>query len=258
MKKHLFLALCIGLTLVSCGGDNESGTTRLQVALIDAPGDYQEVNIDIHDVQINYGTDEEGWTSLTTVESGIYDILDLTNGVEAVLANVEVPSGRLSQIRLVLGTDNSIMIDGQSIDLNTPSAQQSGLKLNVNADLVEGVDYKMLLDFDAARSIVKAGNSGKYNLKPTIRVIAEAQSGSIKGIVDPSSFSSAIIAVINQDSISTYTDDQGMFLLQGVAPGTYDVSVVPEETSGYEPKELGGIEVILGEQNDMGTIVLDN
>lgn len=239
-----------------CGND-DPGTTKLQVALIDAPGDYEEVNIDIQDVQINYSEDDEGWVSLSTVESGVYDILDLTNGVEAVLANVEVPSGRLNQIRLVLGTENTVVINDQTIDLTTPSAQQSGLKLNVNADLVEGVDYKLLLDFDAARSIVKAGNSGKYNLKPTIRVIAEAQSGSIKGQIDPSTVNAAIIAVLNGDSISTYSDEAGKFLLQGVLPGTYDVSVLPEETAGYLKKEIEGVEVVLGAQNDLGTITLE-
>lgn len=148
------------------------------------------------------------------------------------------------------------MINGQTIDLTTPSAQQSGLKLNINADLVEGIDYKLLLDFDAARSIVQAGNSGKYNLKPTIRVINEALNGSIKGEVDPATIRTAIIAVIGEDSISTYTDDLGKFLLQGVTPGVYDISLIPEELD-YITKLLDNVEVVLGERSDLGVITLD-
>ena len=83
--------------LSSCG-DSENGTTKLQVALIDAPGDYEQVNIDIQDVQVNFSTDDSSWEILDVVESGVYDILDLTNGVETQLANVEVPAGRLNQI----------------------------------------------------------------------------------------------------------------------------------------------------------------
>lgn len=254
-KSYLFLFLMGSIVLSSCG-DSENGTTKLQVALIDAPGDYEQVNIDIQDVQVNFSTDDSSWESLDVVEAGVYDILDLTNGVEAQLTNVEVPAGRLNQIRLVLGPDNSIVINGQTIDLTTPSAQQSGLKLNVNADLIEGIDYKLLLDFDAARSIVQAGNSGKYNLKPTIRVINEALNGSIKGEVDPATIRTAIIAVIGEDSISTYTDDLGKFLLQGVTPGVYDISLIPEE-SDYITKLLDNVEVVLGERNDLGVITLD-
>ena len=65
--------------------------------------------------------------------------------------------------------------------LTTPSAQHSGLKLNVHAELTEGITYKILLDFDAARSIVKTG-SGAYNLKPVIRTITEATSGLSKAM----------------------------------------------------------------------------
>lgn len=254
-KSYISLLVMGSFVFSSCG-DSENGTTKLQVALIDAPADYEQVNIDIQDVQVNFSTDDSGWESLDVVEAGVYDILDLTNGVEAQLANVEVPAGRLNQIRLILGPNNSIVINGQTIDLTTPSAQQSGLKLNVNADLLEGIDYKLLLDFDAARSIVEAGNSGKYNLKPTIRVINEALNGSIKGEVDPATIRTAIIAVIGEDSISTYTDDLGKFLLQGVTPGVYDISLIPEE-SDYITKLLDNVEVILGEQSDVGVIKLD-
>ena len=48
-------------------------------------------------------------------------------------------------------------MDGQERLLTTPSAQHSRLKLNVHAELKEGITYKMLLDFDAAPSIVKTG-----------------------------------------------------------------------------------------------------
>ena len=243
--------------MLSCSNNNDSGTTRLQVALIDAPGDYEAVNIDIQDVQINYSAGDDAWESLVGVSTGMVNILDLTNGVEAALADAEVPSGRLNQIRLVLGNANTLVIDGQTYDLTTPSAQQSGLKLNVNADLAEGVDYKLILDFDAARSIVSAGNSGQFNLKPVIRVVAEAQNGSIKGELDPSTINAAVIAVQNEDSISTYTDDLGKFLLRGVEPGIYAVSVIPDADSGYVNKEMIDVVVVIGELNDLGVITLE-
>ncbi len=46
--------------------------------------------------------------------------------------------------------------------MKTPSAQQSGLKLNVHEEFLQGVAYEYIIDFDAARSIVKTGNGQVY------------------------------------------------------------------------------------------------
>src|SRR5690606_12591339 len=74
----------------SCSDDdNDSklpgdGTAKVQVVLVDAPGDYEEVNVDIQDVMINRTEDgENGWVSLTDVEAGVYDLLKLTGGNRA-------------------------------------------------------------------------------------------------------------------------------------------------------------------------------
>jgi len=71
--------------------------------------------------------------------------------------------------------------------LDTPSAQQSGLKQKHGFDVEANTEADLVLDFDACRSIVKAGNSGnsgKYNLKPVITVMP-LLTESIVGAVDP-------------------------------------------------------------------------
>ena len=171
MKTYnfLFVTLLMLLTVFSACDDQEAGNARLVVRLTDAPADYQEVNVDIQSVEVNVSG--SGWTSLENTNSGVYNLLDLTNGLSVVLADAEIPAGYVSQLRLVLGDNNTLKMDDVIHDLSTPSAQQSGLKLQVNTDLIAGITYEILLDFDAARSVVKAGNSGKHNLKPVIRAI---------------------------------------------------------------------------------------
>ena len=160
----------------------------------------------------------------------------------------------MSQIRLILGDNNSIKIDGNEIDLTAPSAQHSGLKLNVHAELTEGITYKILLDFDAARSIVKTGN-GKYNLKPVIRSITEAQSGAIKGVVDSVESIPAVFAIVADDTVATtYADENGKFLLKGVPAGTYTVSFDPKE--GYQGFQKTDVSVTIGSVTDLGTVTL--
>ncbi|WP_299464642.1 DUF4382 domain-containing protein [uncultured Microscilla sp.] len=251
----LILSLFLMVGMFSACKKSDGGTARITVRMIDAPGDYEEVNIDIQDVQIKASDDNgaNGWTSLGGVKTGVYDLIKLTGGLEAVLADAEIPAGRVSQIRLVLGDKNTVKIDGNTLALTTPSAQQSGLKINLNADIAEGVTYSVLLDFDAARSVVATG-SGKYNLKPVIKAIAEATSGSIKGTIDPQEATPAVYAIKDSDSTSAYTNDNGEFIIKGLDAGIY--KVVFEPKTGYEGHTVESVEVILGEVKDMGTITI--
>src|SRR5690606_38908682 len=126
-----------------------------------------------------------GWTTLNNINPGVYNLLDFSNGKDTLLAASTLPAGRISQIRLILGPDNSLVLkDGTSHALKTPSGQTSGLTVKIDADLVPDVTYVVLLDFDAAKSIVEKGN-GTYSLKPVIRTITQAVAGGIRGNVTP-------------------------------------------------------------------------
>ena len=53
------------------------------------------------------------------------------------------------------------------------------------------------MDWDVQKSIVKAGNSGNYNLKPVIRVTAEANSGTISGRIADSTETETVLMPID-------------------------------------------------------------
>ena len=141
LKPAIFLAV-LGLGLTSCSDDDTDDAiteenARVTVRMIDAPGDYDAVIVDVKDVMIQVEaeqgvTDEEGWLSLDDVEAGQYNLLELTGGMTQLLADSEIPAGFVSQMRLVLGPDNFVEIGEDLIPLATPSAEQSGLKLNLN------------------------------------------------------------------------------------------------------------------------------
>ena len=168
MNKNIFMvAICLFaiLGLHSCSDDNPENTSRVQLKLIDAPGDYQEVNVEIIDVLYNSTENDEGWKSITEDDFSpiIVDLTELIAGNELLLSDVIIPSGMLQQIRLVLGDNNTLVVEGEAnpINLDTPSGQQSGLKLKTNTELEPGYSYTFILDWDVQKSVVKAGNSGK-------------------------------------------------------------------------------------------------
>src|SRR5260221_321957 len=246
--------LIIGMAalMFGCSKDSAQNAT-LQVRLTDAPGDFQEVNIDIQDVQVS--ADTGGWKSLD-VKKGVYNLLKFTNGLDTLLGTVELPAGKVSQIRLVLGSNNTVKISDQVKPLTTPSAQQSGLKIQVHTTLTAGFTYKITLDFDAARSIVSTG-SGAFILKPVIRSIVDAQSGAIKGMVTPAASTPAVDAIQGTETVATtYADPStGNFLLKGLAAGSYSVAFAPK--TGYvTPPDLTNVTVTVGNVTDVGTITI--
>ena len=250
--KSLIALVLVAAVLVACDSNN---TAHLEVRLTDSPGEYDAVNIDIRGIEINAeeGNVTSGWKTIE-VEDGIYNLLELTNGNDTLLSSIELPAGKVAQLRLVLGDNNSVVVDGNEIPLTTPSASESGLKLNVHAELTEGITYKILLDFDAARSVVRTGNGG-YNLKPVIRMITEPTTGAIKGVVEPIESLPAVFAIAAGDTLATsYADENGKFLLKGVPAGTYTVSFDSKE--GFIDLDKTSVTVTTGTATDLGTIVL--
>jgi hypothetical protein len=262
--RNLFLwaAAVASLSFYSCDKKDASSTgkARLQVALTDEPGNYDEVNIDVQDVRINYSNDTaNGWTSLAGVKTGVYDILRLANGRDTILADAEVTTGKIQQIRLILGPNNFVKLNGQTYPLQTPSAQQSGLKIKINQDVAEGVAYKLLLDFDASRSIVQTGNSNsnnqKYILKPVIRATLEAIGGSVRGYVLPNTFATAVYALSGTDTVAgTYTIN-GAYMLKGLTSGTYTLAFAPSDST-YKTQSKTGVNVTTNNVTTVDTVRL--
>ncbi|WP_298530953.1 DUF4382 domain-containing protein [uncultured Algibacter sp.] len=261
--------ILIALLFVNCEDNNSSETNetaRVQLKLVDEPGDYEEVNIQIIDIQ--YQSDEdEGWQSFTP-EVGFpinVDITELIAGNSLLLSDEIVPIGILKQVRLVLSDNNTLKIEGEEelIPLDTPSAQQSGLKLNLDEELEAGFVYSFILDWDVQKSIVKAGNSGKYILKPVIKVNAEISSGSISGkvieIVEEveTPIINQIVEVYSTDDVlvkDTLTDENGNFVVQGLEAGTYTLKITKE---GYLDFTSTEITVTVGNVEFLENIILE-
>jgi hypothetical protein len=256
-KNFLKMACVLSMMIFFISCSDESKNARVEIRLTDAPGDYEAVNLDIDSVYINADANakQKGWIAMP-VKGGTYDLLKLTNGLDTLVGTFEIPAGQISQIRLKLGDGSTLQAGGQTYDLDVPSGQQSGLKIQVHQQIQEGITYKFLLDFDVAKSIVLTG-AGQYKLKPVIRAITEAQSGAIKGQISPAEASPAVYAIAGQDTVaSAFCDEQGVFLLRGIPAGTYTVSFEPKE--GFLGMQEDNIEIEIGSVTQMGTLEIDH
>lgn len=170
MKTTVLFALLtltfMGIFYACTKSESASTGTSLKVRLTDNPYNAQEVNVDIREVRVNY-KDSSEWAVLPT-NSGIYNLLNLQNGVDTLLASGTIPGNFLGEIRFVLGTNNSIKIGNVVYPLTIPSGSETGLKLKVGRNLQEGSD-ELTVDFDAEMSVHQTGN-GNYMLKPVLKL----------------------------------------------------------------------------------------
>jgi len=249
----IFIVITLFVATACSGGeDDRQEHARVQIYLTDAPGYYQEVNIDVVSVRVIIN---DSLISLRT-NAGKYNILDFVNGKDTLLVEDEIPAGYLSQIRLVLGEDNSVMRDNQHYDMKTPSAQQSGLKLNVHEDIHPGISYAYVLDFEADKSIVRTGN-GRHQLKPVIRVFTKAVSGALKGVSWPPEAKSYISAINASDTVGTYADTvTGEFMIIGLEEGNYNVNF--DSIDGFRDSTLIDISVLYGQITQLDTMKLES
>lgn len=154
------------LFIMGCKKEETEG--RIMVRLTDAPAAYQQVNVEILKVRVHMSNGS--WTDLPT-NSGVYNLLSLQNGIDTTIVNTtQLPAGDITQMRLVLGSNNTLMADSVTYPLTVPSGSESGIKLVGGLSIPGNSTLNVLIDFDANQSIVQGGN-GDYQLKPVIKVV---------------------------------------------------------------------------------------
>lgn len=262
----------LGVAACGGGGGGIGGTGgamgTMRVSMTDAPAcGYDNVWVTVKSVRVHQSSSavdgDGGWSEvLVDAPNGRrIDLLTLRNGVQTELGVTALPAGTYRQMRLVLAANgnsapfaNAVRVSGETQEraLDTPSAQQSGLKLNVGVTVPEGQEAHVLLDFDACKSVVRAGNSGKYNLKPVIDVTTLLQDAGLRisGFVG-AALANAATSVSVQASgptgpvvvKSTTPAANGSFLLYPVPAGIYDVVIAsPAHATGV----MTGVPVVSG------------
>ena len=253
----LLFVLLIVASIAGCKKNEKAeGTTKVEIRMTDAPGDFDAIKLNVKSVVLVSG----GKPYTFSVTHGSFDILDFrigTSSPDILLATEDMPSGEITEVRLILqDSGNSIVVAGVEQELKTPSAQSSGwkVKLTENPELVPGATYSLLLDFDAAKSIVSTGN-GKYILKPVVRGITVATSGLISGTVLPLAAHPEVLVISGVDTVGTMADAvTGKFIVGGLSTGTYQVKIVP--VAGYQTAEINNVNVTAGQSTSLGQVTL--
>ncbi len=282
MKNYSLLGLAgaavLGLAGCSKNSSDDAGTNsaKLEVRLVDAPGDFHAVVLDVRQVEVHLKDENnpDGWQTLAFTPQAV-NVLDYVNGKSALLVNTDFAPGDLKEIRLILGPNSYVTgTDDQRYDLKTPSGQTSGVKLKLDkATLRQRETFQLVLDFNVAKSIVergswKHGNDKKerYLLKPVVRVLAQDVKGGLRGTVAPAPSRPQVLAIrssiVGPDTVSTFADASGAYQLGALPAGTYQVQFFPTTTApagepAYRNVVRTGITVANDQVTDLGATPLN-
>ncbi len=200
MKLGTILALTLLSTLVACKsgtsllGGETSGlpasadspslpvssfpvtANNLRISLTDAPSrDLKSVFVNIDHAELFVQKGGARGRIIVSQGLGMVDLMTLRNGVLLPMQDMSLSTGlQITGIRLILKGENNhaIKSDDSRCEMQTPSAQQSGIKIHLAQPftLESGSVYSMVMDFDAEKSVVVKGNGGCL-LKPVLKLL---------------------------------------------------------------------------------------
>ena len=264
LSAWIILSLSTLIFTACSGGGGSSGgdTGTLSMALTDSScSGYKAIYVTIDEVRVKKkdgsSNGNSGWKTVATPMK-TYNLLKLVNGATEILGEDELETGTYHQIRLIIGktaeSENNINgvphpyanyvefeDDSEDEPLKIPSGYQTGVKLVHTFEVEADSFVELVLDFEACKSVVETG-SGKYILKPTIKVIETANKYDVYGKVTDDTdepIEGALVSAQISDGLSasvvrsTLTSDvegeKGQYSLL-LSPGqTYNIVVYSEE-----------------------------
>ncbi len=180
--------------LVACGS-----STKVTLELTDAPPDtaaIAHVFVSLERVEVHVAGDDEavsdadaesaggdangaedgpgGWRTVTP-KAGTFDLVGLQNDVRASLGELDLPSGKLTQIRLFIdgaARNEVVLTSGTTCSLDLSNVPPTGIKINhpfKALDVSESSRLTLVVDFDLNESLDQTA-ACSFALKPVIKL----------------------------------------------------------------------------------------
>lgn len=172
--KSPFLTGSLIILLLGCSVNNVndiSDQSIISVSLKAKSGELNEVFIEVKDVQLKLASNLSApgnWVSLNTTNQGVYNFYDLQENSKLLLVeNVSLKSDYLQELKLVLGDENSIIINSQFFDFNISENGLLEAKNSIGLQLLPGKIYDIIIEFDIDESVIFNQQDG-FNLEPKI------------------------------------------------------------------------------------------
>jgi hypothetical protein len=263
------------LVFFSCHKSNSSdsnpnipkGQSQVSVYMTDGPADFTRVMIDIRQVAIEIDTatkqndsdrDDQwddnycGWHrtkdnssviwDTLNITPGVYDLLQLRNGADTLLASGLYATGKILKIRITLGSDNTVYTDSTThypLEIFGPHPYFTINVSRTNVDNVTNNEFKVWLDFNLGRSVFFW--SGTYYLNPYFVIFNYMQSAKVEGKVLPAGAGALVTGISGKDTIYAVPFYSGQFKFTNVPTGTWSFNF--KGRNGFSDTTISNIRV---------------
>lgn len=257
------------------------GKSQVSIYMMDDPIQYSKVLIDIRQVAVLVDTgakqtdsdhDDQwddnycGWHrtrenrsvfwDTLDITPGVYDLLQLRNGVDTLLASGLIPSGKILKVKITLGSDNTIYTDSAThypLEVFGPHPYFTINVRRVDVSAASSNDFKLWLDFNLERSIFFW--NGEFLLKPYIVVFNDQVQAKLKGEALPKRKVALITAYSSSDTLYAIPDwSDGDYMMRNVPAGTYSINFKGRD--GYKDTTITNISVTAGQTTKVPTVTL--
>lgn len=279
----LILAFTLAIFTTACNRSTSavmpSGQQALSLYLTDGPGLFDSVLIDIQSIKVLVDTsantrrnDSTNWDRIGAddhrkdtsfvwedlgIKAGIYDLLQLRNGVDSLIANATIVKGAIRLIKITVGTNNSLVKNSVHYPITIPAGAPNYVLIPTRGDEYDEFlpgRSRLWLDFDVARSIIQTRN-GAFYLRPVFHFFTVKATASITGQVTPQRDAQAVLTIYNAtDTAYALPNPNGNFTVRGLKDGTYSVFV--NSTRPYLDTTITNVVVAAPKETSLGVIKL--
>lgn len=277
------LAIAVAIFATACNKSNSAqapaGQQSFAVYLTDGPGLFDKVLIDIKSIKVLVDTgsdtrrhdgsdfDRMGdndhhndssfvWHDLG-IKAGIYDLLQLRNGTDTLLAESNISKGSIRLIKIEIGVNNSLVKNNITYPVNLPPNAPNYVLIKMRGDECEEFmpnRNRLWLDFDVARSIIQDRN-GAFFLRPVFHFFVKRTSASLVGKIEPQKDAQAVLTIFNNtDTAYALPTPEGYFAVRGLKDGTYSVFI--NANSPYIDSTINNVIITAPKETSLGVIKL--
>ena len=226
---------------LACGGGSGGGSNSVEVgtvsmSLTDAMSNrFNAVYVTIENVQVHVKENGKANNSWQTVSAPnlpkTFNLYNLTNGVREEIGLADLTVGSYTQMRLIIGTEPDdgindlseahpyanyvIDTDYNYQELKIPSGINTGVKIVHGFTISTDQTTELIIDINAEKSVIVAGNSGIWHLKPTVKCGRTEELSIIRGkVTTDGSTGIEKVLVSVQEFDETAEDDKDKVIIQ--------------------------------------------
>ncbi|MBU2913108.1 hypothetical protein [Reichenbachiella agariperforans] len=141
------LGCLLAILILSSCQDVPTTTVEIQFQPNNTSPHYEAVQIDPSALLVK-SMDDQTWHPISQSSPGHYTAIKLEKGVESLSGEIVILHKKPKHIKLILGHENTLLLDDQVIPLETVHGNEARIKLQLYTDSEGEINYKLVLVFD--------------------------------------------------------------------------------------------------------------